>query len=376
MSENTFEEIIPIDDQETEDDITGAISFKSAVSQAADWTLETIYGQLAKGNIDLSPGFQRRAAWDDIRKSRLIESIIVGMPVPNIVLAENKDRRGASLVIDGKQRLITIEDFYSGKFKLKGLDIRTDLNDLAYDDLPLDDRNFLDNSTLRATLIKNWKDENFLYAIFFRLNSGSLPLSPQELRKALIGGRLLERIERYIVASNPFHTIFGDEPDKRMRDSELVLRFVAFDTRFNEYDGNLKRFLDATAEYYEVPQSAQELEDRLVRLDTALNATYRIFGKNAFKKWTPEGPERRMNRAVFDCLARYFAEQDIADQSAAKIAEIVQAYQQLCSQPAYKDAVEKTTKSLPATRYRLQSWGEALAGLLGRNFDGVTFKII
>src|SRR3990167_8635320 len=90
---NTEFELIPDDQQEDEDDIQAKISFKDAVVLNADWTIETINLQIKKGNIDLQPGFQRRVAWDDKRKSRLLESIIVGMPVPNIVLAENKEHR-------------------------------------------------------------------------------------------------------------------------------------------------------------------------------------------------------------------------------------------------------------------------------------------
>ena len=106
----------------------------------ADWTIETINLQIKKGNIDLQPGFQRRVAWDDIRKSRLLESIIVGMPVPNIVLAENRDHRGRFIVIDGKQRLATISEFMAGSYKLRGLDIRRDLNNKELSELPPEDR--------------------------------------------------------------------------------------------------------------------------------------------------------------------------------------------------------------------------------------------
>ncbi|EIU6970599.1 DUF262 domain-containing protein, partial [Pseudomonas aeruginosa] len=104
-------ELVPDDQQENEDDIAAPVSFKDAVVLNADWTIETINLQIQKGNIDLQPGFQRRVAWDDERKSRLIESIIVGLPVPNIVLAENKDSRGKFIVIDGKQRLVAVSEY-------------------------------------------------------------------------------------------------------------------------------------------------------------------------------------------------------------------------------------------------------------------------
>ena len=97
-----YELQIPDNQQEDEDDLNNTISFKESVVMNADWTIETIDNQIKKGNIDLQPSFQRRGAWDDKRKSRLIESIVVGMPVPNIVLAEQKDHRGRFIVIDGK----------------------------------------------------------------------------------------------------------------------------------------------------------------------------------------------------------------------------------------------------------------------------------
>lgn len=141
-------EFIPNDQQEEESDIQDVISFKDAVVMTADWTIETLDTQINKGNIDFQPGFQRRFAWDAIRKSRLIESIIVGMPVPNIVLAENKNHRGKFIVIDGKQRLATVSEFMAGELTLKGLDIRRDLNGKSLDTLPDDDRVYLENATL------------------------------------------------------------------------------------------------------------------------------------------------------------------------------------------------------------------------------------
>ena len=115
--------------------------------------------------------------------------------MPNIVLAENRDHRGHFIVIDGKQRLVSISNFIANYFTLKGLDIRPDLNGSSFGSLPPEDREYLEKATLRSTLIRNWKDENYLYAMFFRLNSGSLPLSPQELRKALVGSNLLDAID-------------------------------------------------------------------------------------------------------------------------------------------------------------------------------------
>jgi hypothetical protein len=371
------ENLIPDDQQEDEGDITGEIRFRDSVVVNADWTIETINSQIVKGNVDLQPRFQRRAAWDDVRKSRLIESIIFGMPVPNIVLAENKVQRGRFIVIDGKQRLVAISQFIANEYALKGLDIRPDLNEKRYGDLTAEDKDSLDNSTLRSTVIKNWQDENFLYAIFYRLNSGSLPLSPQELRKALTGGEVIDYIEEYLVQSIAFKAFFGDQLDKRMRDSELVLRFVAFDKFLPRYEGNFKAFLDAATRYFEQDWTARriEIDEILGRLDAALALSQEIFGGDAFKKWLGDKYERVMNRAVFDCVVRYFAEESVRHAVVGKEADVIAAFKQLCLDQRFKDSVERTTKSKPATMLRMTLWGERLADVVGKKLDPITLRI-
>ncbi|MDP1995937.1 MAG: DUF262 domain-containing protein [Gallionella sp.] len=373
-------DVIPQDQQENESDLVDeTIAFKDAVVMNADWTVETLNGQVGKGNIDLEPSFQRRAVWGNVRQSRLIESIIAGMPIPNIVLAENKKHRGKFIVIDGKQRLLGIRNFMTDSFVLSGLDIRKDLNGKKYSGLPAEDKEYFDNNTIRSTVIKNWSDEKFLFAIFYRLNSGSLQLSPQELRRALIGGRLLDAIEQYVVTSESFHAIFGNKLDPRMRDSELVLRFIAFDKNYQNYQGNLRKFFDETAEQYEKNWDADEadLKERFARLDLALNATKQIFKENALKKWANGKFERRINRAVFDCMTRYFAEQQVADAAIANADAVVKAFQSLCdSSEPFRNAIERSTKDVKTTKTRLDEWGNMLAGSLGATFDEASTAIV
>ena len=107
-----------------------------AVINQADWTVETIIQQIDKGNIQLSPAFQRREAWRDVRKSQYIESLLLGVPVPQIVLASERIDGAIHRNHDGKQRLLTLRQFHSAdnefpSFPLSGLSIRTDLNGVA-----------------------------------------------------------------------------------------------------------------------------------------------------------------------------------------------------------------------------------------------------
>lgn len=373
-----YEIELPDTQQEDEEDLNDVISFKDAVVMNADWTIETINGQINKGNIDLQPSFQRRGAWDDTRKSRLIESIIVGMPVPNIVLAEQKDHRGRFIVIDGKQRLLTINEFLQNGYTLKGLDIRADLNGCMYNNLPMEDREYLDNSTLRSTVIRSWQDESFLYAIFYRLNSGSLALSPQELRKALIGGKLLDKIDEYITQSKDIKLLFGNKLDRRMRDSELVLRYIAFERDLQSYKGNFKEFLDDTVGFYEDNWNTHEsvVDNSLDKLNLSLKTSFDIFGKDAFKKWLGTKYERVMNRAIFDAVARFFGDSKVSQAALNNPQKVVDAFHALCSEKDFLDTVEKTTKTVGATNGRIDAWGRALSSTIGMTYDSHNQRII
>jgi len=105
---------IEFDDDSDEQDVAEQLAPGSlaAVVSGTDWTTETVVSQLKRGNIQLDPRFQRRDAWKRDRKSRFIESLIVGLPIPQIVLAESKRDRGKFIVLDGKQRLLSILQFW------------------------------------------------------------------------------------------------------------------------------------------------------------------------------------------------------------------------------------------------------------------------
>lgn len=376
--------VVPSDQQESEDDISltreGA---DAAVMFNTDWTVETLYTQIKKGNINLDPKFQRREAWDAVRKSKLIESIVCSFPIPNVVLAEDKKVKGKYLVIDGKQRLFSIFSFLNNELTLTGLETRSDLNAMRFSDInenKPDEVPTIENQPIRTIIIRNWINEDYLYAIFYRLNSGSLPLSSQELRKALHGGRLLDYIDDFIAASVPFQSIFGEKLDRRMRDVELVLRFVAFDLFYPNYRGNLKKFLDETVIFFDKDWDRQKasLDDCLSRFTKSLELSILVFEKGTFKKWNGTDYERRANRAVFDIITRYFSQADIDNAAVLNNRQAIEdSFKSLCAlDDRFRETIERTTKTPAATDYRLKNWGELLAKQLGRTFDETAMRIL
>lgn len=170
---------------------------ESLVVYSRDWTVDTILRQIEQGNIDLNPGFQRRNAWNDVKRSKLIESLIIGVPVPEIVLAEDLTRKKSFIVIDGKQRLLALAGFAEperypswDRPTLNKLNTRSDLNGLSFAELAQmkDESRQLMNADIRCTVISNYRSPAVLYDIFYRLNTGSVPLGSQELRQVLNRG--------------------------------------------------------------------------------------------------------------------------------------------------------------------------------------------
>jgi len=373
-------DLFTLDDTENEDDIQGsnATIFADTVISDSDWTAETILSQLKKGNILLNPAFQRRDAWTNQRKSRFIESLFLGLPIPQIVLAESQTSKGKFIVIDGKQRLLSLLRFAlddENPLKLCKLDIRTDLNgktfrQLVDSPLTVDDVAAFENQTIRTTVIRRWNNENVLYLIFYRLNSGSVPLSPQELRHVLHPGGFIDFAFAFSENSEQLIDLMGSKgkPDFRMRDVELVIRYFAFSKFIDTYAGDLKQFLDDTTlilnDTWDDHQT--QIKAHAEYLNLALETTRKIFSDDAFHKWTPKGFEKRMNRAIFDCMVFYFSTPAIVSAISGHEVQIKDEFKRLCAEdPKFLQSLETTTKSTTATFTRLLTWGKSLHLILG-----------
>ena len=356
-----------------------------AVVTSTDWTTETILSQLRRGNIELSPNFQRREAWVDSRKSRFIESLFLGLPVPQIVLAERQEKRGSYIVIDGKQRLLAIRRFgVEGDdqdfepLRLSGLTNKKELNgrtwaNLKEDPLFQSDTVAYENQTIRTVVVRNWPDQSFLYLVFLRLNTGSVPLSPQELRQALNPGPFTTFADEYSSHSDAIKKALGlTAPDFRMRDVEILIRFFAFADSIHEYKGDLRAFLDETCQRFNDEWDARqsELERLAQQCDEAIERTIVIFGTDAFRRWrNPTGFERRFNRAVFDIMTYFFRDPAIGEIALNRKQEVKDAFEELSrDDDEFSEALQTTTKSIRATFNRFHKWGNKLQSTLGCEF--------
>jgi hypothetical protein len=364
-------------DEELDDLVTAEDWSRGAVLWSTDWTAETILGQLNKNNIDLDPSFQRRSAWNDQKQSLFIESLILGLPIPQLILAENASKRGSFIVIDGKQRLLAIRRFGSTDssdefkpLKLRGLKKLSRLNGKKFTDLESDivlaeDRTAFENSSIRTIVIRNAGTEEYLYEVFLRINTGSVQLSPQELRQALHPGPVSGYVNDASAESFELRKALNlSAPDFRMRDAEILLRFLGYRNFIDQYSGNLKSFLDETTKELNArwDERGGEVLEQVSEMELALKFTREAFSdKHYLRKWNGTEFETKKNRAVFDIMLHYFSFSEIRDALNGKSDQVKDAFIELCNDDQFRVSLETTTKSIEANRTRFNMWGEAVA---------------
>ncbi|MCM1125307.1 MAG: DUF262 domain-containing protein [Lachnospiraceae bacterium] len=342
--------------------------FNSAVVWGMDWTTETIASQLEKGNIDINPKFQRRDAWTQEEKSRLIESLMLGLPVPTIILAEMKDKKNSFVVIDGKQRLLSIKQFCSKKeeftkLRLRKMEVLSELDGKTMQDLTEDSRydRFLtsfENATIRTIVIKNWPNEQFLYSVFLRLNTGSKPLSPQELRQALHPGRFLDFLDDATADSKEMMRVLRNiKADSRMRDIELALRYYGYLYNRENYNGNLREFLDDTCKKMnEIWDEEQiKIKNQFKELEESIKFCFDIFGqKQAFSKWENGEYNNRFNRALFEVFTFYFSDANV--RHSLNKEKFKQGFCKICETDSFfMDSISNTTKEVKRVKKRFST---------------------
>lgn len=369
-------------DNESEEDIQNisTLSFSDLAVSATDWTVDTLISQIKKGNIQLDPSFQRRDAWNNKVKSRFIESLFLGLPIPQIILAEQKEKKGKFIVIDGKQRLLSLKQFASPDsdekpLKLSGLDIFSKFNRMTYSDILsgmyYDDIDAFNNQTIRTVVIKNWKYVEILYLLFLRLNTGSVKLSPQELRQALYPGKFIDYINSTAVESASLKRMLNiKKADFRMRDVEILIRYFAFYFYATQYAGSMQNFLDMTCNKLNKNFDKIEITTAMNRFDDAVNLTFNVFSsKEAFRKYKKGKYEDKYNRAVIDIILFYFSQPEQNDVILKYKEQICTRFKELCSTDEnFLSALESTTKSLSAVHYRFRKWGEELSKITGIDF--------
>ena len=299
------------------DSIQDKAKQRTVKTQNIEYDLETLVNKLTKNIIKLNPDYQRKHRWGNDVSSRLIESLILNIPIPLIYISQDIDvdaEVGEEIsrysVIDGQQRLTAILGFFQNDYALEGLEVLSDLNGAKYSDLPPFLIRRLEERTIRCLRIDSTLDGQVKYDIFERLNSGSVKLEAQELRNATCRGPFKDLIKK-LSKNSDFVVTAQLDPNgarvRKMEDEELVLRFfsLAYKDGYKEYKSGFKTFLTKNMEKFN-EYSAEEINNMDIFFNKTFSLILKIFGETPFAKYRDESGNlsqmSKYNVAVFDSI--------------------------------------------------------------------------
>lgn len=272
------------------------------VTQASDLSLETIAAMVRDGSIDLEPTFQRRRRWNETDQSQLIESFLLNVPVPPVYLSETD--YGDYSVIDGKQRVNSINKFMQNELKLKGLNDFEEIEGYYFKDLPDPLKNALKvRPYLRVISLLRQSEAELKFEVFTRLNRGGEELNPQEIRNVVYRGRMNDLI--YELGENSFLrqqlkiTNTRSAAFRKMRDAKLVLRFFTLSDHWEEFSGDFRvemnNFMDSHLDV-----SDDELEYYRNKFERAIRYAQRIWGERAFQRPDNDAWRKQLLSGMYD----------------------------------------------------------------------------
>lgn len=276
-------------------------------SYGADYPVDGLVKRITKGDIVVPAfdpafdesedvqGFQRRFVWSRPQMDKFIESLLLGLPVPGIFLI--RDRANKLLVLDGQQRLRTLQAYYRGihngrEYKLR--QAQAPFQGRGYEDLDDEDRRRLDDSIIHATILRQEHpagSQDAVYSIFERLNTGGSPLQPQEIRVALYNGPFLRELSKLNEDSH-WRNLYGP-PSTRFKDHELILRVLALYENASAYERPVKTFLNRYLAENQNRSDVEGLFDLFLRAAAVIDDA---IGSRAFR------PVRPLNAAVLDAV--------------------------------------------------------------------------
>ena len=320
----------------------------------------------------VKPELQRKYVWDKVEASRFIESILLGLPVPSVFLAQSGSQK---LIVDGYQRIMTVYDYMRGVFstdkKVFRLSNSEKINarwrNKAFSELSTDDQRKIKSTTIHAIIFEQKKPENdgtSLYQVFERINTSGRTLTPQEIRNCVYQGSFNTMLFE-INENKTWRELFGtEEADSRMRDLEYILRFFTMktgdilDTESKQI--SLKKALNDFMKTHkeDSPADIQRFKDEF---DTTVQLVYDHIGKDAFRNYTRGKFSKKFHPAIFDAImvaVFLIHKQGIPLDDVSEEKHIA-----LLENPGFKEATSKRTTDVENIRKRIFLAGEMLFGV-------------
>ena len=344
MTTQETEDILEHIDSE-EEDAAAAVPIYTINSYPTDPTLEVLNMRWERGEIQI-PAFQRGWVWSHTKASQLIESFLLGLPVPAVFLYREAKTKQL-LVIDGQQRLRSIRGFFQGHlpnvtdFYLRDVDPQWEGK--RYKDLAEGDRIRLRDAVLRATIVEQTipNDNSSVYHIFERLNTGGVHLNPQEIRNSAAHGpfnHLMIDLNKNAEWRQVFGRILNPNADTRMRDVELVVRFHALFEGSDQYSKPMKQFLN---DYMKKHQKEKSDEPFRTTFSTTVKQVLESLGPRPFHI------RRGINAAVFDSVMIAFARAKSTPE------DIKSRWKKLLGNKSFDEATRSSTTDVDTVKRRI-----------------------
>lgn len=310
--------------------------------------------------LDLTPPFQRNMVWSPKQKSELIESIIMGIPLPAFYVKESPE--GVYVVVDGKQRLGTLFDFIDNKFKLEKLSILKNHVKCYFSDLSPIEQNKIEDYTLTINVIKAPTSDRVTFDLFDRVNRGGTNLNNQEMRNALYQGTSTKLIDELALNDNFLRATERTIPSKHMKDRYLIIRFLAFflwnehlsidieSEQKLEYKSNLEDFLGKTMSFLNGLSSQDELIEclKVVFNECMYYAAEYVIPLGGFRLPSEEGKQKRpINMAFFESFSYLIAKMGNVNER-----EVRKAYSLMMDNSEYVNSLTYSVDSRKQTHLR------------------------
>ncbi|MCY4653619.1 MAG: DUF262 domain-containing protein [Dehalococcoidia bacterium] len=331
-------------------------------TQPYDLVITSLMDQIDDGTVHLRqindhPRFQRRYVWPDRLASRLIESILMDVPIPPCYLAQNRDYRLE--VIDGQQRIYSIYRFITNQFKLTNLEVLSESNGKAFFELPEFLRRKITTYTLRCVVVTNNSDPEIRFEVFERLNTNTVPLNAQELRNSISRGSLIDLLGELTTHPTWLQILNRKGPDRRMRDEELILRFFAFHIRGPEnYKTPQKHWLNEVASQGRSysPEQIQQLTS--VWKNTLDNCLLVFRPEECFRR-IPLERRQVINRALMD-LIMYSLSGLSPETVNSGAKQFYKRYKRLLRDSEFDDLITRSIDHKSRTLRRFELWSQRI----------------
>lgn len=365
--ENETIERIP---SEIEDDYSDDSLFNIS-SWGADLSFRELVSMYEEDEL-VKPELQRKYVWDKVEASRFIESILLGLPVPSIFLAQSGSQK---LIVDGYQRIMTVYDYMRGIFaadkKVFRLSNSEKINirwrNKAFSELSTDDQRKIRSTTIHAIIFEQKKPENddtSLYQVFERINTSGRTLTPQEIRNCVYQGSFNTMLFQ-LNENKMWRKLFGtEEPDSRMRDLEYILRFFAMKTGdildSDSKQISLKKALNDFMKDHkdDGPSQIQQYKDDF---EKTVQIIYSNIGINAFRNYTRNKFSKKFHPAIYDAI---MVATFLLSNNGQPIAQVPhEKHISLLEDAGFKDATSKRTTDIENIRKRIYLAGQILYGV-------------